>query len=98
MKEYVLIQRPSLPKEIAAVTARLEYLDDERIVQAYNVQCHLGFTGVYAQAIYVLGLHQQLFLRFGSSPLGIKHNCLLTMQGCVKWDNGDWVQCPYPSC
>ena len=92
MKSYVLIQRPGLPQEIRAVFKRLEKFDDNQVVQAYNEQCQLGFAGVYAQAVYVLGLHQQLHVRFGSSPLTIEDNCILTMKSCVKRERGGWIQ------
>lgn len=88
MKGHVLIQRPGLPQGIRAVVNRLEKCADEEIVQAYNEHCQLGFTGVYAQAVYVLGLHQQLHARFGSSPLSIKDSGLLMMKSCVKWERG----------
>lgn len=92
MKSYVLIQHPGLPQEIRAVFKRLEKCDDNQVVQAYNEQCQLGFTGVYAQAVFLLGLHQQVHVRFGSSPLTIEDKCMLMMKSCVKRESGEWIQ------
>ena len=92
MRNYVMIQRPSLPADMLAAISRLDALSDEAIINEYNAQCRLGFTGVYAQAIYVLALHQQLKRRFGSGPLSITDNALLTLGGCVAWDGTGWVE------
>ena len=92
MRDYVMIQRPSLPADMRAAISRLDALSDEAIINEYNAQCRRGFTGVYAQAIQVLALHQQLKRRFGSGPLSITDNALLTLSGCVAWDGTGWVE------
>lgn len=92
MRNYVMIQRPSLPADMLAAISRLDALSDEAIINEYNAQCRLGFTGVYAQAIHVLALHQQLKRRFGSGPLSIADNALLTLGGCARLDEKGWVQ------
>ena len=91
MKHYVMIQRPSLPNDMCEALSRLEGRTAEELISEYNDQCRLGFTGVYAQAIHVLALHQQLKRRFGSGPLLITDNSILTFGGCVTWDGTGWV-------
>ena len=81
MKHYVMIQRPELPADMHAAMSRLNERTGEQLIAAYNAQCELGFTGVYAQAIQVLALHQQLKAKFGKGPLLIEDNALLTMVG-----------------
>ena len=90
MKHYVMIQRPSLPNDMRAALSRLEGRTAEQLISEYNDQCRLGFTGVYAQAIHVLALHQQLKARFGKGPLVIENNTLLTIEGPIEWSHGDW--------
>ena len=93
MRHYVMIQRPSLPNDLRAAMSRLEGKTAQELISEYNEQCRLGFTGVYAQAIHVLALHQQLKARFGKGPLVIENNVLLTMEGPIEWSHGDWCQC-----
>ena len=90
MRHYVLIQRPGLPADIRQAIARLDHQTDEAVLADYNAQCRLGFTGVHAQAIHVLALHQQLKRRFGKGPLTIEDNSLLSFGGCVGWDGDSW--------
>lgn len=89
----MMIQRPSLPNDMRAALSRLEGRTVEELISEYNEQCRLGFTGVYAQAIHELALHQQLKSRFGKGPLVIENNSLLTMEGPIEWSQGDWCQC-----
>ena len=91
MKHYVMIQRPELPADMQAALSRLDGRTGEQLIEAYNVESRLGFTGVYAQAIHVLALHQHLKARFGSGPLVIEDNAVLTMSGPVRWDGVTWV-------
>jgi len=91
MKHYVMIQRPELPADMQAALSRLDGRTGEQLIEAYNAESRLGFTGVYAQAIHVLALHQHLKARFGSGPLVIEDNAVLTMSGPVRWDGVTWV-------
>ena len=91
MRNYVMVQRPGLPADMRVAIARLDGHTDSEVLAGYNAQCRLGFTGVYAQVIHVLALHQQLKRRFGSGPLSIRDNALLTLGGCVAWDGTKWV-------
>ena len=91
MKHYVMIQRPELPADMQAALSRLEGRTGEQLIEAYNAESRLGFTGVYAQAIHVLALHQHLKVRFGAGPLLIEDNAVLTMSGPVRWDGVTWV-------
>ena len=86
-----MIQRPELPADMHAAMSRLNERTGEQLIAAYNAQCELGFTGVYAQAIQVLALHQQLKAKFGKGPLLIEDNALLTMVGPVHWDGKSWA-------
>jgi len=98
MRHYLLIQRPSLPVDMRHAIARLEDHADEVVIADYNAQCRLGFTGVYAHAIHVLALHQQLKRRYGKGPLTIDNNCLLTFKGCVSWDGVAWAMASCENC
>lgn len=91
MKHYVMIQRPELPADMQAALSRLDGRTGEQLTEAYNAESRLGFTGVYAQAIHVLALHQHLKAKFGSGPLVIEDNAVLTMSGPVRWDGVTWV-------
>ena len=87
-----MVQRPGLPADMQAAIARLDGHTDSEVIAGYNAQCRLGFTGVYAQAIHVLALHQQLKRRFGVGPLSIKDNALMTLGGCIRWDKAGWAE------
>ena len=91
MKHYVMIQRPELPADMQAALNRLDGRTGEQLIEAYNAESRLGFTGVYAQAVHVLALHQHLKARFGTGPLVIEDNAVLTMSGPVRWDGVTWV-------
>lgn len=91
MKHYVMIQRPELPADMHAAMSRLNERTGEQLIAAYNAQCELGFTGVYAQAIHVLALHQHLKAKYGKGPLQIEDNAVLTMSGPVHWDGKSWA-------
>jgi len=91
MKHYVMIQRRELPADMHAAMSRLNERTGEQLIAAYNAQCELGFTGVYAQAIHVLALHQHLKAKFGEGPLLIEDNAVLTMMGPVHWDGKSWA-------
>ncbi len=98
MKHYVMIQRPELPADMHAAMSRLNERTGEQLIAAYNAQCELGFTGVYAQAIHVLALHQHLKAKYGKGPLRIEDNAVLTMSGPVHWDGKSWASnSPVPS-
>ena len=91
MKYYVMIQRPELPADMHAALSSLEGLTGEQLLEAYNAEGRLGFTGVYAQAIRVLALHHLLKARFGIGPLLIEDNAVLTLSGPVRWGGVSWV-------
>ena len=91
MKHYVMVQRLELPADLSAAMSVLNERTGEELIAAYNTQCEMGFTGVYAQAIHVLALHQHLKAKFGKGPLLIEDNAVLTMSGPVHWDGESWA-------
>ena len=98
MKHYVMVQRLELPADLSAAMSVLNERTGEELIAAYNTQCEMGFTGVYAQAIHVLALHQHLKAKFGKGPLLIEDNAVLTMIGPVHWDGQTWARAsPVPS-
>lgn len=66
---YIYIRRQGDLNEIHKYCLRFERYSDAELMEAFEKQKKLGFTGVHQQALYVLALRQEMHRRFGDAPI-----------------------------
>lgn len=70
--KYVFTSHPQQDELLDNFRNRFRAYSDTELIEAYNRECRIGITGVRAQAMYLMALHQESHNRFGESPVHVK--------------------------
>ena len=62
----------------------LDELSNDELIASHNREYNMGSVGVYMQSVYVLAIHHQLKLRFGTTPTSIKGNTVVMLPGLLE--------------
>ena len=83
-KHFLIIRRNSIQEDFAERMRILDGLSNDELISSYNREYSMGSVGVYMQAVYVLAIHHQLKLRFGTTPTSIKGNTVVMLPGLLE--------------
>jgi len=83
-KHFLIIHRNSIQEDFAERMRILDGLSNDELISSYNREYSMGSVGVYMQAVYVLAIHHQLKLRFGTTPTSIKGNTVVMLPGLLE--------------
>ena len=81
--DYIFIQRKGDMEAIINYKESLGKLTLDELVNKYNGQAKLGFTGVHQQARLVVAMHQEFLGRINESPIKIEENLLISFKGAI---------------
>lgn len=84
MKKYLFIQRKEDLQQIINLNNSLENSNQEELINTFNREAKIGFTGVHQQAVLILALNQQFMKRYNDAPVAIKNNSILSLKGVIK--------------
>lgn len=89
--KYMLLRQRGDEEVIRRQIARLEALDDQQLIDAYNRTDALGLVGSRVQALEAFALGVTCLRRFGESPVALDHNVFLRLRGQVGLEDGRLV-------
>lgn len=89
--EYMLLPQPGDRQLLGDLSAKLEALDDQQLIDTYNRTDALGLVGARAQALHAFALGRICLRRFGESPVALDHNVILRLRGQVRLEDGRLV-------
>lgn len=84
MKKYLFIQRKEDLQQIINLNNNLENINQEELVNKFNREVKIGFTGVHQQALLVLALNQEFIKRYNEAPVTVENNVVLRFKGTIK--------------
>lgn len=84
MKKYLFIQRKEDLQQITNLNNSLDNSNQEELINKFNREVKIGFTGVHQQALLILALNQQFIKRYNDAPVTIENNSILSLKGTIK--------------
>jgi hypothetical protein len=88
--EYVFIQRSGDRERIAEYLEELTQLSKIELVNRYNNAVRIGILGVHAQAQMIVALNLAFTKSFGSSPIKIDKNVIISLTGKIELNGENW--------
>ncbi len=84
MNNYIFIQRKEDLQQLVSLENNLNTISQEELINKFNREAKIGFTGVHKQALLILALNQQFIKRFNDAPITIENNSILSLKGVIK--------------
>ncbi len=88
--EYLFIQQKGDFEAITENIRNIEHFSKEELVNSYNRQVEMGIVGVRAQIYQILSLNVLFNRAFGTSPIGIQDNRIISLSGKIELKEGNW--------
>lgn len=84
MDKYIFIQRKEDFQKLVNLKNNLNTISQEELINKFNREVKIGFTGVHQQALLIIALNQQFIKRYNDAPVIIENNLILSLKGTIK--------------
>lgn len=84
MNTYIFIPRKEDIQQIKNFSNNLQNINQSELINKYNREAKVGFTGVHQQALLIIALNKQFMKRYNDAPVTIENNSILSLKGIIK--------------
>lgn len=89
--EYVFIQQETDLPIISNLFKEYKNFSKQELVFRYNNNFRIGIVGSRAQAKMLIALYNAFNLSFGSSPIKIEDNIIISLTGKIQLNGESWL-------
>lgn len=89
--EYLFIQQETDLPIILNLFKESKLLSKQELVYRYNNNVRIGIVGSRAQAQMLIALYNVFNLSFGSSPIKIENNVIISLTGKIQLNGENWI-------
>lgn len=89
--EFVFIQQKTDLPIILNLFNEFKLFSKQELVFRYNNNVRIGIVGSRAQAQMLIALYKAFNLSFGSSPIKIEDNVIISLTGKIQLIGGNWI-------
>ncbi len=89
--EYVFIQQETDLPIILKLFKEFKLLSKHELVFRYNNNVRIGIVGSRAQAQMLIALYNAFNFSFGSSPIKIEDNVIISLTGKIQLNGENWI-------
>lgn len=89
--EYLFIQQETDLPIILNLFKEFKLLSKQELVYRYNNNVRIGIVGSQAQAQMLIALYNAFNLSFGSSPIKIENNVIISLTGKIQLNGENWI-------
>jgi hypothetical protein len=89
--EYVFIQQETDLPIFLKLFKEFQLFSKQDLVFRYNNNIRIGIVGSRAQAQMLIALYNAFNLSFGSSPIKIQNNLIISLTGKILLNGENWI-------